>query len=117
MMADIIDMATRPEMTETIAETTGAAKEIRALAKKVVGRAQQQNTTLFTAESCTGGMVAAALTAIPGASACCLGGIVAYSNAVKISVLGVPAAIIANHGAVSQPTARAMAEGGQKLSH
>ncbi|WP_293867713.1 CinA family protein [uncultured Alsobacter sp.] len=64
-----------------------------------------------TAESCTGGMVAAALTAIPGSSDVVDRGFVTYSNEAKTEMLGVPAALIATHGAVSEPVARAMAEG------
>lgn len=64
-----------------------------------------------TAESCTGGMVAAALTAIPGSSDVVDRGFVTYSNEAKTDMLGVPAALIATHGAVSEPVARAMAEG------
>ncbi|KPQ08295.1 MAG: putative protein (competence- and mitomycin-induced) [Rhodobacteraceae bacterium HLUCCA12] len=66
---------------------------------------------LATAESCTGGMIAAALTAAPGSSDIFAGGFVTYSNAMKTTALGVPAALIAAHGAVSEPVARAMAEG------
>lgn len=64
-----------------------------------------------TAKSCTGGLVAAALTAIPGSSDVVDRGFVTYSNAAKTEMLGVPAPLIAAHGAVSEPVARAMAEG------
>ena len=64
-----------------------------------------------TAESCTGGMVAGALTAIAGSSDVVDRGFVTYSNEAKTDMLGVPAALIASHGAVSEPVARAMAEG------
>lgn len=67
--------------------------------------------TLATAESCTGGLVGAALTALPGSSAWYLGGVVAYANELKIRLLGVPPDILAAHGAVSLETARAMAAG------
>src|SRR5690606_32816835 len=63
------------------------------------------------AESCTGGGLAERLTALPGASAWMLGGVVAYANAVKESLLDVPAATLAEHGAVSRATALAMAVG------
>ena len=72
-------------------------------------RARKQ--TLATAESCTGGLVGAALTSLPGSSAWYLGGIVAYSNALKIRLLGVPAEILDARGAVSPETAGAMAIG------
>ncbi len=63
------------------------------------------------AESCTGGLVASRLTAVPGASRYFDQGVVAYSNAAKVEWLGVPEALIAEHGAVSDPVARAMASG------
>lgn len=72
---------------------------------------QARGLTLATAESCTGGLIAAALTAIPGSSATLLAGYVSYSNAAKTRMLGVPAPMLAAHGAVSEPVARAMAEG------
>ena len=64
-----------------------------------------------TAESCTGGLVSALLTEIAGSSAVVDRGFVTYSNEAKQDLLGVPEAILAAHGAVSEPTARAMAEG------
>jgi nicotinamide-nucleotide amidase len=64
-----------------------------------------------TAESCTGGLVSALLTEIAGSSAVVDRGFVTYSNEAKQDLLGVPAATLAAHGAVSEPTARAMAEG------
>ena len=67
--------------------------------------------TVATAESCTGGMVAQALTAVPGSSGYVVGGIVAYANAVKEELLGVPESMLAAHGAVSAQVAKAMAEG------
>jgi nicotinamide-nucleotide amidase len=66
---------------------------------------------IVTAESCTGGMVAAALTDIPGSSDVVERGFVTYSNAAKAECLGVPLPLIEAHGAVSEPVARAMAEG------
>lgn len=67
--------------------------------------------TIATAESCTGGLIAALLTGIPGSSSTVERGFVTYSNDAKITCIGVPAATIAAHGAVSEETARAMAEG------
>jgi nicotinamide-nucleotide amidase len=77
---------------------------------------QAKNLTLATAESCTGGLIAAALTAIPGSSATVLCGYVTYSNAAKAAMLGVDPAVIAAEGAVSEPVARAMATGAQARS-
>ncbi len=72
---------------------------------------QARGVTLATAESCTGGLIAAALTAIPGSSATVLAGYVTYSNEAKTRLVGVPEAMLAAHGAVSEPVARSMAEG------
>ena len=66
---------------------------------------------IATAESCTGGLIAAALTAVSGSSDVMDRGFVTYSNAAKTAMLGVPAALIAAHGAVSEPVAAAMADG------
>jgi nicotinamide-nucleotide amidase len=66
---------------------------------------------MATAESCTGGRVAGLLTEIPGSSDVVERGFVTYSNAAKAELLGVPAPLIASHGAVSEPVARALAEG------
>jgi nicotinamide-nucleotide amidase len=71
----------------------------------------QRGATLAVAESCTGGLVAARLVNVPGMSGHLVEGIVAYSNASKVRLLGVPEKLIAAHGAVSEPVVRAMAEG------
>lgn len=71
----------------------------------------REGLTLGTAESCTGGMIGARLTAVPGSSAWFAGGVVAYSDVVKAGLLGVPAHLLARHGAVSEPVAAAMADG------
>jgi nicotinamide-nucleotide amidase len=68
-------------------------------------------TTLTAAESCTGGLLSQRVTSIAGSSDYFLGGAVTYSNELKTQLVGVPAAMIAEHGAVSEPVARAMAEG------
>jgi nicotinamide-nucleotide amidase len=73
-----------------------------------------QNKTLSVAESCTGGSIANRLTNVPGASAVFLAGVVSYSNAAKELFLGVPPELLREHGAVSEPVARAMAEGLQR---
>ena len=72
---------------------------------------------LATAESCTGGLIAAACTSVAGSSEWFDRGFVTYSNAAKIETLGVDAALIERHGAVSQPVARAMAHGALARSH
>jgi nicotinamide-nucleotide amidase len=66
--------------------------------------------TIAAAESCTGGLLLSRLTDVPGSSTYVERGVVCYSNAAKTELLGVPAALIAEHGAVSEPVARAMAE-------
>ena len=71
--------------------------------------------SLVTAESCTGGGIGAALTAISGSSAVYKGGIISYTNWVKENVLGVPGEMLSQYGAVSQPVAQAMAEGARKV--
>lgn len=70
--------------------------------------------SLAVAESCTGGLLANRITNVPGSSEVFLGAVVSYSNALKQSLLGVPAEALAQHGAVSEPTARAMAEGARQ---
>ena len=83
----------------------------RGVEQIVLDRCRELGWSLATAESCTGGLVAAALTAIPGSSDVVTGGIVSYANAVKIGELGVPAELIEEHGAVSAEVAAAMARG------
>ena len=78
---------------------------------EVLQVARQKGVMIATAESCTGGMIAAALTDIPGSSAAFERGFVTYTNSAKTQMLGVSAALIEAHGAVSEPVARAMAEG------
>lgn len=78
---------------------------------QVLGACRAARLMVATAESCTGGLVAAALTDIPGSSAVVDRGFVTYSNEAKADLLGVPMELIITHGAVSEPVARAMAEG------
>ena len=73
-----------------------------------------QGKTLVTAESLTGGGIGAALTCVSGASAVYKGGIISYTNSVKHNRLGVPEEILNQYGAVSEPVAKAMAEGARK---
>jgi nicotinamide-nucleotide amidase len=85
--------------------------DIQLLARQVIETAAARGLTLATAESCTGGLVAAALTAVAGSSAVVDRGFVTYSNAAKTELLGVPADLIETVGAVSEAVARAMADG------
>lgn len=85
--------------------------EITLLAQLVLDECRQRHVRVVTAESCTGGLVAAALTDIAGASDVLERGFVTYSNRAKQSLLGVPGDLIADMGAVSEPVARMMAEG------
>ena len=80
-------------------------------------RLRARGAMLATAESCTGGLIAAACTAVAGSSDWFERGFVTYSNAAKTELLGVPAALIAAHGAVSEPVARAMVQGALRQSH
>ena len=81
------------------------------LAEIVLRRCRERGLTLATGESCTGGLLGARITAIPGASDRYLGGVVAYDNAVKRTLLGVDEALLRAHGAVSEPVVLAMARG------
>jgi nicotinamide-nucleotide amidase len=81
------------------------------LAKDVLVAAKAAGVRITTAESCTGGLVASCLTAIPGSSVVLDSGFITYSNEAKIRLLGVPRDAIAGHGAVSDIVAAAMAEG------
>lgn len=89
---------------ESIEEVVGALLRARA-------------GTISIAESCTGGLVSSRLTDVPGSSDYVLAGIVAYSNESKVALLGVPAVLIEQHGAVSEPVAVAMAEGARERTH
>ena len=92
-------------------ETPSIERQLRAL----LGEQKDHEITLATAESCTGGHIAARITSIAGSSAYFQGGVVSYANDVKERVLGVPRAILENPGAVSEECARAMAEGARSL--
>ena len=87
------------------------ADDLDILAARVLELCRARGLTLATAESCTGGLIAAALTGIAGSSDVVERGFVTYSNAAKSELLGVPAALIASSGAVSGAVAAAMAEG------
>ncbi len=85
--------------------------EIRDAAERVLTSCRKHSLMVVTAESCTGGLVAAALTAIAGSSDVVDRGFVTYSNEAKHDMLGVGLDTLENHGAVSEPVARAMARG------
>ena len=85
--------------------------DIQVLAAAVLEAARERGVTIATAESCTGGLVCGALTAIPGSSDVVAGGVVSYANGAKMALLSVPPALLEANGAVSQPVAMAMAEG------
>ena len=87
------------------------------LAARLILRLKERGQTVATAESCTGGGVGHALTAIAGSSAAYAGGVISYTNAVKEEILGVPAEILREYGAVSSQTAQAMARGVRQLLH
>ncbi len=84
---------------------------LAARAAALLDRCRAAGLMIATAESCTGGLIAGLLTEIPGSSAVVERGFVVYSNDAKEELLGVPAETLAQHGAVSEATARAMAEG------
>ena len=90
------------------------AEDERPIAEIVLGLCRGRDLSLAAAESCTGGLVAARLTAIAGASDVFRGGVVAYDDEVKMSALGVAPAVLERHGAVSAETASAMAAGAQE---
>ena len=109
--ADALTAALRSRLADCIfAETPLPIEDVVARLLTGAGR------TLATAESCSGGLLAHRLTNIPGSSAFFLEGFVTYENAAKIRDLGVPAALIAAHGAVSAPVAEAMARGARSRS-
>ena len=85
--------------------------EITAAATRLLDACKAAGVTVATAESCTGGLIAGALTEIAGSSAVVDRGFVTYSNEAKAAILGVPPAMIDAHGAVSEEVAKAMAEG------
>ncbi len=92
------------------------AAGLRAAAKRVLDLCRARDLKIAMAESCTGGLVAATLTEIAGASDAVDCGFITYSNAAKQAILGVPAATLERHGAVSEETAAAMAAGALKRS-
>jgi nicotinamide-nucleotide amidase len=105
------------ELAAALREALGPAvfaEDDRPVEELVLDLAREQGRTVGAAESCTGGLVAAKLTSVPGASDVFRGGIVAYENSVKLAQLRVPEATLAAHGAVSAQTAAAMAAGARR---
>lgn len=90
---------------------TSSDRDLESLAVELGRALMARGWRVATAESCTGGWIAKALTDVAGSSRWFEGGIVAYSNAAKMALLGVPGDVLAAHGAVSEETVRAMAEG------
>ena len=96
---------------------TAGFDELIEQAAGLLAACRASSLTLATAESCTGGLLAALLTEVVGSSDVFERGFVTYSNAAKIEALGVPGDLIERHGAVSEAVARAMAAGALEYSH
>lgn len=94
-----------------LAVTVPSQTELVEAAAQILASCRTQALKIVTAESCTGGMIAAILTEVPGSSDVFERGLVTYSNEAKEELLGVPAGLIASYGAVSEEVARAMAVG------
>ena len=107
------EAALEPAVSELVSALGGNVFTTRGESlEEVVGALlKESRSTIAVAESCTGGLLLSRLTDVPGSSEYVLGGVVAYSNTVKTTLLGVDAALIEQHGAVSQPVATAMADG------
>lgn len=103
---DVMERAFREVLGDDV-----AGVDVSGLAEVAVNELRRRGQTLATAESCTGGLVSARLTDVPGASDAFVGGVVSYSNEVKEHQLGVPLEVLIDHGAVSEEVARAMASG------
>jgi nicotinamide-nucleotide amidase len=93
------------------------SKDLVSKAKQVLSACRRQALKVATAESCTGGLIAATLTEIAGSSDVVERGFVTYSNEAKVDLVSVPPKVIAKHGAVSEIVARAMAEGARRRAH
>jgi nicotinamide-nucleotide amidase len=93
-----------------------ATKEKPSTGKQIIDILTERNQTLVTAESCTGGLIASALTDIPGASSAIYGGYVTYANSAKARMIQVQPRLIRDYGAVSNQVARAMADGARNTA-
>jgi nicotinamide-nucleotide amidase len=119
-----VDLVVEPGAEDRAEALAGALREAlgrylftqdeRSIAEIVLDLCRSRRLTLATAESCTGGLVAARLTGVPGSSDVFVGGVVAYADDVKAEELGVPRDLLEAHGAVSAEVARAMAEGARE---
>ena len=89
-------------------------KEVFAEAAALIKLASEKGVSIGTAESCTGGLIGAAITAIAGSSQCFTGGIIAYDNYIKTKLLGVPPSTLGKYGSVSEKTAERMAAGARE---
>ena len=107
--ADALEAALLPPIEEWL-----YGRDERGVEEHVLELCRERGYLLATAESCTGGLVAARLTSVPGSSAVVLGGVVAYADEVKRAELGVPAELLAEYGAVSAEVAAAMAQGARE---
>jgi competence/damage-inducible protein CinA-like protein len=112
LRADALSAALRERLGESL-----FSEDERTIAAIVLELCRERGLTLATAESCTGGLVAARLTAVPGSSDVFRGSVVAYADDVKTDELGVPADVLAAYGAVSAETAAAMAAGVRERLH
>jgi nicotinamide-nucleotide amidase len=119
-----VDLLAEPEAEPRLLELEAAlgrklgrflySSDGRTVEELVLDRCRELGWSLATAESCTGGLVAAGLTAIPGSTDVVVGGVVAYANGVKIAELDVPEKLIEEHGAVSAEVAEAMTRGARE---
>ncbi len=120
----VVEILAEPAAEERAERLTAALREKlarflysddgRTVEQVVLELCRERGLSLATAESCTGGLIVARLTAVPGFSETTLGGVVTYSNELKERELGVPAELIAEHGAVSAEVAEAMANGARE---
>jgi nicotinamide-nucleotide amidase len=123
----VLELVAEPEAAERAEELTGAlgdrlgahlySDDGRTIEEITLELCRQRDLRVVTAESCTGGLLAARLTAVPGYSDVTLGGVIAYGNDLKQSQLGVPSELIERHGAVSAEVAAAMADGARQRLH
>lgn len=103
----------RREIRDAVSEFAHGEGE-QTLESALGARLERRRLTLAVAESCTGGLLGGRITAVPGSSTYFLGGVIAYANAVKVRRLGVPARLLARHGAVSAECAEALARGARR---